>query len=96
MVRIVTEFVPKPSVLILCDNPHCAMTTSVDLDMGKDVQGQMDGIVKSAISLLGWSIGVMGTICPHHVKKAKEAQVGLSLPSAEETSRLLNHNGRKM
>ena len=76
MIRVVSDFVKQPSMLILCDNMACGEYISQPLNTeSPEVMNQnIDHIIKILTTLNGWSIGLMGQLCPLHVKKLMEQQ----------------------
>ena len=71
MIRIISSFVPKQSLFVMCDNATCGHYISQEIDP-LDQKGSIEGIIKTAGALLGWSIGLFGHICPEHVKEQME------------------------
>lgn len=70
MVKIVTEFVPKPAMVVMCDHPHCSVFTSQEItQLPQDWSEYMKAFVAGR-QMEGWMIGLDRQICPGHVQQA--------------------------
>ena len=73
MFRIVTQFVPSPRLFLLCDNQNCGNSADLPLDRTVDMQqAQRDFLTDAATH--GWSIAVLGQLCPQHTEQARQQQ----------------------
>ncbi len=92
MVRIVRDFVPKLTFMILCD-ASCSQTIAGEAQPATEEQkasGMSDQLEQKqmasfamAAAQQGWKVGFDRQICPQHAKK-----------EAGETSRILIPHGR--
>lgn len=74
MFRIVTQFVEKPTFLLMCDNPSCACVLSdtilcdlTDMDGLQLKQSQFVGKATRA----GWMVALNGIFCVGHTDMIK-------------------------
>ena len=73
MFRIITQFVLQPRLFLLCDNQICGNSADRALDRTVDGnQAQRDFLTDATTN--GWSIAVMGQLCPQHTAQAREQQ----------------------
>lgn len=81
MFRIVSEFVPKPAFLLLCDHPHCGnvQTNQFDATPATDIKQLSAAFIEQAIAT-GWAIGLDRQICPAHVKASQQQQKLIEIP----------------
>ena len=78
VIRVITELVPAPSILVLCDNAHCGVFASQEVPSPNPTA--MQSFI-AARALEGWSIGIDLQICPAHVNAAKQQQRLIHVPS---------------
>jgi hypothetical protein len=65
--RIVKDFVQAPSLLVMCDRPHCCGAASVALQTEPD-----DNVLAAFVGQAragGWRFDLDQQVCPAHVKK---------------------------
>jgi hypothetical protein len=77
MIRLVTDFVEKPSVLILCDQPSCGNYASQPFE--GDANGALHAFL-AARGLEGWVVAIHQHICPSHVQQAKAKHQMIHVP----------------
>jgi len=71
--RIVTQFVPSPRLFLLCDNQNCGNSADRPLDLTVDGnQAQRDFLTDASTN--GWSIAIMGQLCPQHTEQVRQQQ----------------------
>jgi hypothetical protein len=73
MFRIVKEFVPQPSFLVVCDHAHCGVHISQILTPGADLEVQAGVFIHTATDS-GWALSMMGQLCPGHNPAQAEAK----------------------
>lgn len=68
MIRIVTEFVQTPSILLLCDHPYCGVFAQFAFDH-VPAQEELTSALPSFIAgrkIEGWHPGMDRQLCPGH------------------------------
>lgn len=68
MIRIVTELIPIPSLLILCDHHHCGSFSQFNFERAPTKE-QISAAMKpflASLGLHGWWTGVDLQFCPGH------------------------------
>ncbi len=80
MIRLVRDFVPIPSLFLLCDIGTCGNMASALVDPNVPLQESLTNFVNS-VSSNGWVINLMGSMCPEHVKKQSTPSKVILAPS---------------
>ena len=76
MFRIVSDFVPSPSFLLLCDDRRCAQcVTSVLIPETPEAEwaAAVKPFIETAIQS-GWVIGIDRHLCPQHAGRIAQGR----------------------
>ena len=84
MFRIITQFVPQPRLFLLCDNQNCGASADAPLNRTVDPSQAQSDFLTDAQSA-GWSVAMLGQLCPRHTEQAKQQMAAYA--KAEEEKR---------
>lgn len=76
MFRIVTDFVPQPNLLLVCDDRHCGCVATGSLPPGANEELRNAAampFVQQAIEA-GWAIGIDRHLCPQHAGRIAQGR----------------------
>jgi len=90
MFKVITDFVEKPILLLMCDR-QCGITIQApltDLKFAHHVPTHAQFV--QAAAMQGWQIGIESHVCPRHAQQEKA-----NLPLVEVPRIVLAGGGRK-
>ncbi len=76
MLRIVSQFVEKPALMLLCDNPNCGVIATTELvlsALSPTPYEQQEMKFLTECQTHGWALSMRNQFCPQHVKMMLEA-----------------------
>jgi hypothetical protein len=82
MFRIVTDFVERPSFLLLCDDRRCgcAATGALPAKANEAERHQAAApFIKGALEA-GWVIGIDQHLCPQHAQRIEQGRRLIEVP----------------
>jgi hypothetical protein len=81
MLRIITDFVPVPVIMAMCDERTCGCYATANVEPPQTIQEAVLGFIECR-ALEGWQMLVTHHLCPAHVKKLKDQQSMIVVPKS--------------
>jgi hypothetical protein len=104
MFKCVTEFVPSPLYVLICDNRNCLATAQGEVSLANEEEMQLSQrsfIAKAQKD--GWMVGLDAQLCPGHgklyrdqVQRRKEAGAQVVTPASFNDALKFGKGGGKL